>query len=180
MKTATSLAAAFAAAAFPLAAAAAGHTHEHGVATLDIAVDPRRVSIALDTPLENLLGFERAPRSAAERQSADAAVARLKDGATLLRIDPAARCTLARVELRSAALGLGQAAPAGAKAAAPDHADLEAEYSFDCAGAAPGFVEVGLFAAFPRLQRVVVQTATAKGQARRTMTRPAARIELPR
>ena len=64
------------------------------MAKLDVAVEPSRVTLELDTPLDNLLGFERAPRTDAERQQADAAVAKLKAAAGLFRIDNAAGCTL--------------------------------------------------------------------------------------
>jgi hypothetical protein len=47
--------------------ALAASPHEHGVARLDVAVDAGRVSFSLETPLDNLLGFERAPRTDAER-----------------------------------------------------------------------------------------------------------------
>ncbi|MFT3956649.1 MAG: DUF2796 domain-containing protein [Piscinibacter sp.] len=147
----------------------------HGAATLDVAVEARRLTIALDTPLDGLLGFERAPRSDAERRAAEQAVATLRTADTLFAIDPAAGCRLVSVELVSAALKLGPAA-----AAKDDgHADLEAEFNFDCARA-PAFVEVGLFKAFPRIARLDVQTATAAGQRKLSLTRAAARIELGR
>ena len=80
--------------------ALAGKAHEHGTAQLDIAVAAGRVSIDFETPLDNLLGFEREPRTDAERQRADAAVAQLRAADRLFRIDPAAGCTLAKVETR--------------------------------------------------------------------------------
>ena len=163
----------------PLIAHAHGKAHQHGVAQLDIASDPGKLEVQLETPLDNLLGFERAPRNDAERQRADAVVARLKDGAALIRIDPAAACTLASVEIVSAPLGLG-AAPAAKGAKDAEHADLEARWSFNCTGTPAGFVEVGLFEAFPRLKTLNVQAATAKGQARRSLKAPANRIELRR
>jgi hypothetical protein len=163
----------------PLATLGAGQPHQHGVARLDIAADPGRLTVLLDTPLDNLVGFERAPRTDAERQRAGEAVDRLKDGTSLFRIDPAAACTLASVELVSAALKLGAAAPT-ASTAKGDHADLEATWSFNCTGTPAAFVEVGLFDSFERLQTLDVQAATAKGQAKRRLKRPARRIELRR
>lgn len=157
-------------------AQAAGKAHEHGVARLDVAVAADGVSIELDTPLDNLLGFERAPRSDAERDKVRSAVARLRDGAALFRIDPAAACTLDRVELVSAPLQLGPAA-----ATASDHGELEGSYRFNCkAGAKAGFVEVGLFEAFAGLQRVDLQVATPRGQLKATLRRPASRVVLAR
>jgi hypothetical protein len=162
--------------ALPLAATA-GKAHQHGVARLDIGADPGKIVIALESPLDNLLGFERAPRTDAERKIVADAVAKLKDGPALFRIDPAAACTLASVELTSAPLKLGSAA-----AAAKDdgHGDLDAEYTFTCTGSPAGHVEIALFDAFPRLQRLQVQAATAKGQASQTLKRPSKRIELRR
>src|SRR3954469_21515167 len=62
----------------PLAARPAGHAHEHGVARLDVAVEGTKIMVMLDTPLDNLVGFEHEPRNDAEHQKADAAVSRLK------------------------------------------------------------------------------------------------------
>lgn len=173
MKSTASLAAVVLAA--PLLAFGAG-AHRHGVATLDIAADPGRLTVALDTPLDNLVGFERAPRTDPERQRADAAVAKLKDGAAMVRIDPDATCTLASVEIVSAALKLGAAVdmPKG------EHADLEATWTFNCTGKPATFVDIGLFAAFARLGTLEVQSATGQRQARRILKRPATRIELHR
>ena len=156
----------------------AGKAHEHGSARLDIAVAADRLHIALETPLDNLLGFERAPRNDAERQRADAAVALLRAADRMFRIDPAAGCTLARVEVVSPALQRGAA---GDAPGAADHADLEGRYDFVCShGARAGFVELGLFEAFKGLSRVEVQAVTPKGQMKATLRRPASRLALVR
>ena len=115
----------------PLAALAQGHAHVHGLAKLDIAVEAKKITVSFETPLDNLVGFERAPRTDSERKRADEAVARLRDGDAMFRFDPAAGCKLAGVELSSAALKLGKA-----EAAPKDgHAELEGEWQFDCADA---------------------------------------------
>lgn len=157
-------------------AAWAGKAHVHGAATLDIAVEATSLTLSLDTPLDGLLGFERAPRSDAERRAADQAIATLRAADTLFTIDPAAQCRMASVELLSAALKLG---PAAAAAKDDDHGDLEAEFTFSCRSA-PAFVEVGLFRAFPRMGRLDVQTATPKGQRKLSLKRPSQRIDLSR
>ena len=69
----------------------------------------------------------------------------------------------------------------GAATGKDEHAELAASYEFACKDAArAGFIEVGLFDAFARLQRVDVQTATRKGQMKLTLKRPAGRIALVR
>ena len=156
---------------------AAGKAHEHGVARLDVAVDGLRVSMELDTPLDNLIGFERAPRTDAERDKVNAAVAKLRLGETLFRIDAAAGCTLDKVELRSAPLQLGPVSTT----TSGDHGDLTALYMFNCkAGAKAGFVEVGLFEAFANLKRIDLQVVTPKGQLKATLRRPTSRVVLAR
>jgi hypothetical protein len=153
----------------------AGKAHEHGAAKLDIGVEPGRLVISLESPLDGLLGFEHAPRSAAEKRAVDTMVATLKAADSLFRIDPAAQCSLGPVTLVSAPLKLGEASGA----ADDGHGDLDADFEFTCKSA-PAFVEVGLFKAFPRMARLDVQTATAKGQRKQVLVRPAQRVDLAR
>ena len=162
---------------FAAGLAQAAGVHEHGVAKLDVAVDARRVSILLDTPLENLLGFEREPKTDAERENVAAVEARLRAAQELFRIDAGAGCTLSKVDLQSAVLQLGRAAAPGKDG----HADLEATFDFACTnGARAGFVEVGLFEAFPALNRLDLQVATPKGQLKATLRKPSSRVMLAR
>lgn len=158
------------------AAAWASRGHEHGVARLDVGVEAGRVFFELDIPLESLIGFERAPRTEAEREKADAAVKQLRDGASMFRIDGSAGCVLARVDLKAPPLGLGGTPPASG-----EHADLSGLYEFRCsAGARAGFVEVGLFEAFPGLKRIELQVVTPRGQLKATLRKPASRVQLAR
>src|SRR5512144_2661724 len=76
--------------------------HEHGVVRLDVAVEPGRVTLLMESPLANLIGFERAPRTDAERQRVDAALAALNAAVTLIKIDPAAGCVPGAVVLNAA------------------------------------------------------------------------------
>ncbi|WP_418314806.1 ZrgA family zinc uptake protein [Piscinibacter sakaiensis] len=152
----------------------AGQAHVHGAAKLDIAIDARTLVIALDSPLDNLLGFERAPRSAAERSKTDEMVARLKAG-TPFRIDPQAGCRLAHVDLVSAVLQLGSQ-----PAAAAGHADLRASFEFQCEAAErAGHVDVELFG-HPHMQRIDVQIAGPTGQFKQRLTKSARRVQLAR
>lgn len=157
----------------PILACAAGKAHVHGTARLDIAVEAKKITVQLESPLDNLLGYERAPRTDAERRQADALVARLKAAGTMFRIDPAAHCALAHVELASSALKLGQPDPSE-----EGHADIDGSFEFDCTDATQAaFIDVGLFE-FARLQRIAVQVAAPRGQFKRDLQRPATRISL--
>lgn len=157
----------------PLHAAAAGKAHEHGIARLDIAVDARTITLHLDSPLDNLLGFEHEPRTEAQRRQADALVSQLQAADQLFRFDPAAQCALTRTTLESTPLKLG----AGT---APDdgHADLDGDFEFTCADPArAAYVDVALFR-FDHLQQISVQVAAPDGQFRRDLKRPATRVAL--
>lgn len=157
----------------PLAALAHGSAHVHGLAQLDIAVEAKKISIELQTPLDNLVGFERAPRTDSERKRADEAVARLRAGDQMFKFDAAAGCKLANVTLESPALGLGTAKPA-----AGEHAELHGSWEFDCADAAQAAqLEVGLFA-FNQLKRVQVQLVLPKTQLKRELKRPNGKLSL--
>jgi hypothetical protein len=154
---------------------AAGHAHVHGVAKLDIAVEATKLTVQLESPLDNLLGFERAPRNDAERKQAQAAVARLKAADAMFRVDPAAQCTLASVDLASAALKLGTPDPGEDK---EGHADLDGNFEFNCVDATKAaYVDVALFE-FAHLQRLEVQVAAPRGQFKRELHRPVKRIML--
>lgn len=155
------------------ATAIAAAPHQHGVASLSVAVDGSNLSIDLDAPLDGFLGFERAPRSDAEKKAAADLLARLKAADGLFKPDAAAGCKLTAAEVKADAL------QPGAKPAQGDHADLEAQFSFNCAQpAALRQLDVGLFDAFQRLQRIDVQVAGAKGQAKITLKRPARLVPL--
>lgn len=151
--------------------------HQHGTAKLDLVFEAGSLSLDLDAPLDSLLGFERVPRTATERAAAEAALARLRDAAALIRIDPAARCAAAAVTIQSTAL-LPVKGAAKPLQAASEHADVEVAYRFKCEGTAPAWVDLGLFEAFARLQRIEVQLSTAKGQRKQMLLRPAKRVAL--
>jgi hypothetical protein len=159
----------------PLGALAQGRAHVHGVGELDIALEPRQIVLRLESPLDNLVRFERAPRNDAERKRVDDALAKLRAGDTLFNFEAAAGCKLTQVALNSAALKLG---PQGSAAAKDGHADLDAEWTFACTDAGKAaFVDVGLFA-FAGFKRLQVQLALPKAQFKRELKRPQTRIVL--
>ena len=60
-------------------AAWAAPAHVHGEAKLEIVVDGGEFAIRFESPLDGLLGFERAPRTAAEKQAVQTMKATLED-----------------------------------------------------------------------------------------------------
>jgi hypothetical protein len=157
---------------------AQGKPHVHGAAQLDIAVDRGRITLALESPLDGLIGFEHAPRTDGEMRRAAGAVATLRAADTLFRFPAAAGCKLASVEVVSTPLGLGKPEPGQVD---DGHGDLDGTFAFDCADSSKATeVTVGLFDAFIRMQKLSVQVATAKGQSKRDLKRPEQRVPLVR
>jgi hypothetical protein len=150
----------------------AAGAHEHGVARLDVALEGTRLTLQLETPLDNLLGFERAPRTDAERQRVQVLLQRLRAPEGLFRADAAAACKAGAVTLEAPVLGLGPAPQA-----ADAHADLDASFEFSCARA-PRQLDVLLFDAFAPLQHIRLQLALPGGQAQRSLRRPSQRVQL--
>lgn len=155
----------FAAIALLLSCAAAAHAappHVHGVALLDVAVDGATLSLHLDSPLDNLVGFEHAAYNPGQKATLDKMVAQLNRPEQLFIPTPSAGCKAQAPKLVSAVLE-----PAG-KTPAPHghvHADMDADFVFQCA--APQNLhgmDVKLSALFPRTHTVKVQVAGPKGQ----------------
>ena len=84
----------------PAPMAHAAGAHSHGIARLEVAVDGATVTLRLASPLESLLGFERAPRNDAERGQVRAMAQALRAGNPFVPT-PAARCRLDKVDLAS-------------------------------------------------------------------------------
>ncbi len=158
---------------------ATGKAHEHGALKLDVAIEGNKLTIEMEAPLDNLLGFERAPRTDAERKAAADVLARLRSrdkGTPLFVVDAAAQCTLDKAEVRAPVLE-----PGASPASKDGHADLDANYGFTCAKPDElRTLDVGLFDAYKRIQRIDVQVAGPKGQARVTLKRPAFKVQLVR
>jgi hypothetical protein len=148
--------------------------HEHGAMKVDIAVEGAQLSIDVQMPLDSVVGFERAPRTDAERKSAAAALARLRAGADLFKPNVEARCTPASTNVEAPVLEPGAKSPASS-----EHADLDATYVFQCAQPAQlATLDVSIFDAFKRVKQISVQVAGPKGQSKVVLRPPAGRVQL--
>jgi hypothetical protein len=162
-------------------AAYAAEAHVHGVARLDVAVEGEGLQLGFESPLDNLVGFERAPRTDREKQAIRAMASRFADAQSLFAPTAAARCTVAGVKLSSPVIdaplldvGANQGAAAGGTKAKPDedgHAELAAEISFRCEKPQElRSLEARVFAPFPGIHALEVQVAGPRGQAAAKLT----------
>ncbi len=157
--------------------------HVHGVGHLGFVADGASLVAELETPLANLVGFEHAPETEAERQAYDDAVSELADPANLFDLSRG-QCALASVNMDQPDFsaddhhhedehhhedGHSEAAAEGhADHEMHDHethdgdsehahADLRIEYQFECASLDRlDRIDVGLFDRYPGFQELDV------------------------
>lgn len=147
-----------------LATSARGAPHEHGVGALQVAVDNRTLVIELRLPAKDVIGFERAPRTDAERGRIEQARAALAD-ARLFAPSTDARCAPAGTPAVETPTFT---APSGG---ADEHADFEATFRFECENPAGlAALDHGVFKAFPKVKRLNVQAVSGRGQKKAVLT----------
>lgn len=160
-----------------LAMAQQQHAHTHGRLALDVAIDSQAITLTMEAPLDNFLGFERAPQTDAERKSVAAMIARLNAADTLFIPDPRAECRLSKVTLESAVLGLGDSAKGDTAPAQDEHADIDVSIVFACAKATLARqIDVKLFDAFKGTRNIDAQVASGQGQFKRSLNKAAPRL----
>ncbi|WP_434704075.1 DUF2796 domain-containing protein [Pseudomonas sp. Z1-12] len=143
--------------------------HEHGVARLNAALDGQTLELELESPAMNLVGFEHAATSDADKAKVATVRAQLDKPLALFNLPAAATCTVAQQELESPLFG-----------DEPDHEDhdedgdehhgehseIHAHYQFTCAtpGALKNLDLATLFKTFPATQKIQVQLIGPSGQ----------------
>ncbi|MGB7989107.1 MAG: DUF2796 domain-containing protein [Candidatus Methylophosphatis roskildensis] len=150
-------------------AALAQHAHEHGVAHMELALDGGKLSIRLESPLDNLVGFEHAPRNEKQRGALARMTEDLKRAERLFDLPGAAACKLVRTQ---SAHPHAQPPAAGTPHHDPDthrhdeaHAELQASWEFDCSKPeALTRIGVRLFDLFRGIRRIKAQSVSHKGQ----------------
>ncbi|MBU1425051.1 MAG: DUF2796 domain-containing protein [Gammaproteobacteria bacterium] len=143
--------------------------HVHGVATLQIAVDEKNMTLYFSSPLDNLLGFEHLPRDAKQKSAVKNMADNLNKAEQLFIPTAEAQCTLQSVKLDS--LVLDQKKDSQHREESGGHADLDGEFVFACKQTGKLHdLEVKLFDTFPNLHQMKVEVATLKKQASAKLT----------
>ncbi|GAA4033211.1 DUF2796 domain-containing protein [Actimicrobium antarcticum] len=144
--------------------------HVHGLAMLQVTQDQNTVSIDLDSPLGNLLGFERAPDTDKQKQAVQQMIEKLRQPEKLFALTAAAQCTAGPVQLTAPVLQLGVPEKGGAEKDG-EHAGIEFAVSFHCRmPAALKDLNVNLFNAFSGLHQLDVQVVGPRGQSAAKLT----------
>ena len=144
--------------------------HEHGVASLNVALDDQTLEIQLESPAMNLVGFEHEAKSEADKAKVAAARKQLEQPQALFALPIEAKCNLKETELESPLFGGEEHEEhehedhdhEGEHA----HSDVDASYHFTCANPeALKTLELGsFFGTFPATEKLQVQLIGPSGQ----------------
>ncbi len=143
----------------------AGQAHVHGVAALDVVVEGGRLTLEFSSPLDNLVGFERTPRTDKEKAAVHDALERLRRSEDLFVPSAAAQCMRVAANIHAPVLDTPYKAPKG------EHASLTVAVEFRCnQPQSLRSLRVLAFEAFPRLKRIDAQVASGTRQSARKLT----------
>lgn len=141
--------------------------HEHGAAQLNIVLDGKTLEVHLHSPAMNLVGFEHAAKSAADKATVAAAHSQLEQPHALFGLSTG-DCAVAKQELDSP-LFAAQADSHEHEHEKPhtgEHSDIQARYTFNCAQ--PDDLQQldlrELFKRFPATAKLQVQLISPNGQ----------------
>ena len=164
------------------APAQAADAHVHGVASLQVALDGNRLNLEFSSPLDNLVGFEHAPRTDRQKAAVRQMAERLNAPELWFVPNAEAGCKRTSVNLESAVLDRALLTGAGPerksatakpdarkdthkKSHADEHSALSADIVFTCdRPRALSGLELKLFDAFPKLKRINAQVAVTSKQ----------------
>jgi len=160
--------------------------HEHGRGTLNMAVEGSRVSLELEAPGADIVGFEHSARTARQKAALKQAKQQLLAPQSLFKFPSAAGCVVAEasVDIESGEHEHEHEKEKGAEgnkaeAAEEGHSNFHGQYAFNCKDPARiTAIEFGYFQAFAGAQKLEVNVITPKGQTRFDVTRAKARIDL--
>ncbi|WP_432472524.1 DUF2796 domain-containing protein [Amphritea sp. HPY] len=164
-------------------------SHEHGAATMLLAIEGDEMQLRIESPAANLLGFEHAPETAEQHQQLAQTVALLRNSESVIALPEAANCRTEMTEVRHSLEDEEHAGNEGshvhshddeheeahaeahtedqatAEAEKGSHSDFAMEYHFECARIESlNSIRVELFHQFPLLKDLDVQYITPTGQ----------------
>jgi len=162
--------------------------HEHGRGSLNMAIEGDRVSLELEAPGADIVGFEHVAKTARQKAAVTQAKKQLLAPQALFKFPGAAGCVVAdaSVDLEGGGEHEHEEAKAGSATAKEheaaqvgSHSNFHAQYAFNCKDPASiTVVEFGYFQAFAGAKKLEVNVITAKGQTTFEVTRAKPRIDL--
>ena len=139
--------------------------HEHGVAQFNVVLDGTTLELELESPAMNLVGFEHAANSDADKAKVAATRSQLQDPQALFGLG-AGDCTVSDLELESPLFEDAEHDEQHADDDESEHSEIHAHYQLDCKK--PGELKQlnlsELFKRFPATEKIQVQLIGPSGQ----------------
>ena len=136
---------------------------------MDIAIEGATVSIGLDVPAADIVGFEHTAKTTAEMAAMDAAKARLAQPLELFAVPNAAGCTVKSATVKIEGGEKDQS-----------HTDFNAGYTLACTSVAElKSIDFKYFDVFKGAEDLEVNLTSASGQAKFEVSRRKPRLDLP-
>jgi hypothetical protein len=159
--------------------------HEHGHGKLNIAIEGNRVSMALEVPGADIVGFEHEASTPDQKAAVDKAKATLSNALAVFKLPAGAGCKLAEASVTVQAedeheeAEHQQEAKADGPKEAEHHSEFHVTYAIDCAAPAKlTAIDFKYFDLFAGAQELDVNLVTPKGQTSYEVTREQPRLEL--
>jgi hypothetical protein len=167
--------------------------HEHGRGTLNIALEGTKLTMELEAPGVDIVGFEHPAKSRKDKAAVESATQRLSRPLALFKLPATAGCAVKEASAEFEGdhdhdHGKGTEAKGGkegaGKAAEKDghdheHAQFHAQYTLVCRSPAKiTTIEFEYFRVFAGAQKLDVNVITTKGQSKFEVTRAKPRLDL--
>ena len=126
-------------------------SHEHGVSTLKIAFENQSLEMELESPANDIVGFEHAPENKSQKSAIEKALSLLKSKPGIFRTPPTANCKINNVS--------------GEFEVEKDHAGFHVIWKIKCLNPEKlKYLETTFFQNFSKAQEIEVEIISASGQ----------------
>ena len=128
-------------------------SHEHGVSVLKIASEKNMIEMELESPADDIVGFEHAPENVQQREKISKAIAVFKDKAGLFFPNVEAQCKITKNSAEfEADAGSG-------------HAGFHVKWHLSCANLSKiQVLSTSFFKIFPKAKEIEVEVVSDAGQ----------------
>jgi hypothetical protein len=141
------------------------HAHVHGQAQLQLAIDQSQAVLSFSSPLDNFLGFERAPKDEAEQEKVKQLLQQIQNPLLWFELSPAAQCQAGQIELDSPAITGKQKSNDEKK-----HGDLRFDVELQCKNPQHlRSLKAKLLQQYKGIHRLKVEIVHAGGQHAKTL-----------
>ena len=155
--------------------------HVHGHGRLNIALEGKRVSMQLEVPGADIVGFEHEPSTPEQKAAVEKAKTILADALAVFKFSPSAHCSVAsaKVMIKAEDEHDHDEAEHEANETEHHHSEFHAEYALDCAAPEKlSSIDFSYFKLFKGAQELDINLVTPDRQTHYEVTREQPRLDM--